>query len=152
MGKTLQFPAPPLCGNEAQSHEMCHEVHGEGITVGTRDKQLSGQMTLTAASRKERCWGVTLHETHSLWNPGSQYPSFICDVAAPSPFMMAVTGYLTTVASSPKSMYLTFEILLREDENRTPPCRQVDRLAPLSSPKQGHLFGNICLLTVSDHS
>lgn len=39
-----------------------------------------------------------------------------------------------------------------EDENRTPPCRQGNGRAPLSSPKQGDLSGNICLLTVPDHS
>lgn len=36
MGETLQFPAPLLCRNEAQSHEMCHEGHGEGIIVGMK--------------------------------------------------------------------------------------------------------------------
>lgn len=84
-----------------------------------------------------------MYQIHSLCNPGSHYPSFTCGVLPPHHDSSNREFDYSCTSTSPKSIDLTFEIFLGEDGNRTPSCRQVNGLAPLSSPKQGHLFGNI---------
>lgn len=152
VGKTLQSPAPPLCRNEAQSHEMCHEVPGEGITVGKRGMSSFRLDDLTAAIQEGAILRHHLAETHSLCSPGSQYPSSTSGVAVPLTIHDGSNrefAYSHT-STSPKSINLTFEIPPRV---RTGPHLADKSMGLLLSPPQSRgISCHICLLTVSDNS